>query len=534
MTRTHGVARKSLLPIMNVAVGAAFGLLALKVMTLYFGLAAYGEFQFALASVGLIYLFTDLNIGDAHTKRVSEGVHAGDCFVTYTVLRVVSNAVFILATTTLLFVYVVVLGKPLISVTMTTIVAVVAYYVAKSLMSVASATFDAKLQTARSQLGSLVETVVRVVLVVAAAFIFRATIPYVGHFDAAVPGAAWIQAHPAATIALTWAIGCIAASVILFAYLVGSLERGRFRWDILRSYFAFSLPLFLPNSAVLIAYFVDRVVLGFFGANVDAGSFAAPRQIVGVIEGASVAVGLVLFPAISGAIARGNADETRGLLDRSMRYLSLLLMPGIAFLAFFPLPVLRVAVTDEFAGDTLVLTILAVMIYFAVLSRPHITFLMGHDRARDAGRAGFVAALLVIVLNVLLVPDDIKSIHLKLAGLKAVGSALATLIGAIAGYVLLVRASRKVARATMRIRYEVHVAGGLALAGVVWGLEVVTGFPLARWYSIPIYAAVGVAAYVLTLVLLREITREDVEQVKATLDPAEMFRYVRSELFGDE
>ncbi|MFA5862649.1 MAG: oligosaccharide flippase family protein [Candidatus Thermoplasmatota archaeon] len=534
MTSKDGVARKSLLPIINVAIGAVMGLLALKVMTLYFGIEAYGEFQYALAAVGLIYLFTDLNIGDAHTKRVSEGVHSGDCFATYTVLRIVSNAVFILATSTLLFIYTVVLGKPLISVTLTTIIAVVTYYVAKSMMSVASATFDAKLQTARSQLGGLVETVVRVTLVVGAAFVFQATIPYFGSIDANVPGAAWIRLHPAATIALAWTVGCFAASVVLFVYLLRNIERGRFRWGILRSYFAFSLPLFLPNSVGLIAFFVDRVVLGFFGANVDAGGFAAPRQIVGVIEGMAVAVGMILFPAISAAIASGNEHETRGLLDRATRYLSLVLMPGIAFLIFFPLPVLRLAASEEFASDAIVLSVLAVMIYIGVLARPHVTYLMGHDRAREAGVAGFVASVLVIVLNVILVPQDLKSLHVTLFGLGALGSAIATLVGTLAAYVLLARASRKVAPPTIRVQYWKHVLAGCVLGGVIWGTERLTGFELSRWYSIIFYAALGTVAYVLTLLTLREITREDVRYARETLSPSELFRYVRSELFADD
>jgi O-antigen/teichoic acid export membrane protein len=531
-------ARKSLLPIANVVIGALLGLLALKAMTFYFGPKdVYGEFQFALASVGLVYIFTDLNLGDAHTKRVSEGMPAGDCFVTYGVLRIVSNAVFVLGTFSLLFLYTVVLGRRIEDLTLPTIVAVTFYYVAKSLMSVASATFDAKLMTARSQLGGLVETLVRVALVVLFAVVYASTIPYVGPVRIASGWADWVRAHPAAAIGLAWGAGSLAAAIVLVSYLLRHLERGRFRWSILKSYFSFSLPLFLPNSAALLAFFIDRVVLGVFGTSATTADFSAPRQIVGVIEGMAVAVGVVLFPAISSAVASGDYDATRAMLERSSRYLSLVLLPGIAFLAFFPVPVLNLMASGAYTDDGPVLTILAIMIYFVVLSRPLVNYLMGHGRALDAGRAGLAGALLVILLNVILVPNDIRSLHLKLFGLGAIGSAIATLAGTFVSYLMLVAGARRVAGAGLPAAPGVHLrhlVAALVLGAVVSGVHLATGLTMVRWYSILLYALLGSLAYLATLLLTRELTRVDMEYAREAFHLGEMARYLRAELFGDE
>jgi O-antigen/teichoic acid export membrane protein len=528
------IARKSLLPMANVAFGALLGLLALKFMAEYFGPEPYGEFQFGFASVGLVYILTDLSMGDAHTKRVSEGMPAGDCFVTYTWFRVASSLVFVALTLALLFTYTVVLGRKIEDLAVTTIVTCMAYYVAKSIQSVASATFDARLETARSQLGGLVETLVRVALTLAFAFLFASAIPYVGRIRASGALADWVRANPAASIGLAWTAGSLVAAVVLFAYLLRSLERGRFRWDILKSYFAFALPLFLPNSMGLVGFFIDRVMLGVFGTSVNAADFAAPRQIVGVIEGIAVAVGLVLFPAISAAAASGNAQETRGMLDRSMRYLSMALLPAIAFLAFFPGPVLKLALSDQFAGDALVLTVCAVMIYVVVLARPHVNFLMGHGRTKDAARAGLVSAALIIVLNVVLVPDDIKSLHLRLAGLKALGSAIATLVAAVVSYAMLARASRRVqpspAAWPLAFSFARHLVAAAALGAVVWGAHAWSGITMERWYTLVPYAALGLVAYALVLLATREITREDLAYAKRVLHPGEMAQYLRSEL----
>ena len=159
------IARKSLLPMANVAVGALLGVLALKVTAVYFGREAYGQFEVAFAYLGILYLFADLSMDAAHVKRVSEGMDAGDCFVTFAVFRSVASLVFMLVSLGGFVLYTVVLHRTVEDTTVVALLLCMAYYVAKSMPGVAQSTLDAKLQTARSQMGALVETVVRVGLV---------------------------------------------------------------------------------------------------------------------------------------------------------------------------------------------------------------------------------------------------------------------------------------------------------------------------------------------------------------------------------
>lgn len=532
------IARRSVLPIANVAIGALLGLLALKAITVYMSKEAYGELEGAIAVLGIVYLFADLSMSEAHIKRVSEGVSVGDCFATFAVFRIASSILFVLASAGALFVYTVVLGRTLEDISTWAILFAMLYYVGKSAMSIGQSTFDAQLEQARSQLVSFVETLVRVVLTVAVAFAFAALVnrsgPLVGRIAGDSPFARFIATEPAAALAAAWAIAAIVATFVSFYYLVKSRVRGRFRWDILRSYFAFALPLFLPQALTIIAVFIDRTVLTFFGTDVDTADFSAPRRIVTVLEGVSMAVGLLLFPALSAMLARGERENAERTMDKSLRYLSILMMPIAAFLLVFPEPIILIGLGAAYLSSATTLAVLAIATMFITLQRPHVHLLLGEGRSGMAARIGFVASIANIVLVFWLVPDDIKSLGLDLPGLKALGAAISLAVSSALGYVLFLVATKRVSRYWPRVAFWKHVVASAVMVGVLWAIDTFTPLHPGRWFTLPIFIALGMLVYAAALVAVRELTRADVHMLRDTLHPGEMGRYLRKELLDHE
>lgn len=530
------IARKSVLPVANVAIGALLGLLALKAIGLYMTKEAYGELEYAIALLGIFYLFADLSMSEAHVKRVSEGMHVGDCFATFAVFRVASSLLFLAATGGGLLFYTMVLGRTLEDTTTWTILFVMLYYVGKSAMSVAQSTFDARLEAARSQVVSLVETIVRVGLTILVALIFAAAArsagPFVGRVEPSSAFARWIVADPGAALALTWTIGALLATGVSLFYLLKHVDRGKFRPEILKSYFAFAIPLFLPNAATFIAIFLDRVVLGLFGTSVDTADFAGPRRIVTVLEGVSIAVGLLLFPAVSGMIARGERGEALRTVDKALRYLSLFMVPIAAFLIVFPKPIILLGLGEAWLGAASTLAILAVAMLFVTFWRPLAHLLLGEGRSGLTARISLLAALVNIVLVLFFVPDDIKSIGLDLLGLKAFGAGLAFTISSAVGLGLFLVAARRVSGYRPRVAFHKHFAAAGIMVGVLWSLDAYTVLDPGRWFIMPLFIVGGGALYGGLLVAMREITDEDWRMLRDTLHPGEMGRYLRQELFG--
>ncbi len=528
------IARRTLIPIGNTVVGAILGLIALKVVAVYFGRESYGQFEAALAFLGIFYLFADLNMGDAHVKRVSEGENVGDCFATFAAFRFATSILFILVASGSLLVYTVVLGQTVQDTTTYALLFAMLYYVGKAAQGVAQSTFDARLEAARSQLGSFIETLVRVLLTLGAAVVFTSIVHksgrLAGKLDASNPVWRWIVENPSGALAFAYAAGSISAAIVGFYYLVRTLERGRFRMDLLKSYLAFALPLFAASSVALVALYIDRVMLAFFGTSIDTADFAGPRRIVTVFEGLGMAVSLLLFPAISAMSARNEHGEIARVVDKGMRYLSLLLAPIVAFLVVFPQPVVRLALGEEWVGEAYVLSVLAVWSYFHVLGRPMVNLILGSGRVAAAARIGLTASLVNIVLNTLLIPDDIKSLGIRLGGLKAMGAAIATLISGILSLVMLTYAARKIGDYRPKSGAVKHILASGLMVGFLWLVDRGTPLHLGRWYSLIIYAGIGAVAYAFALILLREISKEDVQYVRDVLNPGEMWRYLRSEL----
>jgi O-antigen/teichoic acid export membrane protein len=241
-------------------------------------------------------------------------------------------------------------------------------------------------------------------------------------------------------------------------------------------------------------------------------------------------VSVILFPVISAMVTSGARAEVASLVDRSVRYLTLLTLPLIAILAFFPLPIIRVALSDQFAGDTLTLSLLAAWAFFLVVSRPHLNLVLGHGHSRIAARVGIAQSVCVIVLNLLLVPNDIKSLGIKLAGLKAVGAALATLASGVLGYAMLRWYSWRLEGYRQRAPFWRPALAAAIMVAALWALDRWTSFHLQRWYSLVAYSILGLLVYAAALVALRELTRADLAFVRDTLSPSEMARYLRGEL----
>lgn len=533
------IGRKSVVAFLNVGVGALLGLVALKVSTLYFGKNAYGEVGFAMSLLGILYLFLDLNMADAHVKRVSEGWDVHDCFKTFAMFKLVSTTAFVLIGLAVIYGYVGLLGKPLESTTLPILLVVMAYYVAKNAMLTVQSTFEAKTETARAQMANFLETVIRVTLTVVGAWLLVSLATGSGPFrDAtALDNPVWRLARddPGAVLAFAYFGGALVASLFALVLMRRVAKgRGRFRWDILRSYWTFALPLFLVSAIGVISTYIDRTALGFFGAASDAADLTAPRTITGVLEGLGAAVGIILFPTLSALAARGDHEEARRAVDRSTRYLSLLLLPLVTLMMVFPDRVLLLLTSEDFTNAGLVLVLLAAWAYIALLTRPVLNLLMGLDHPRTAARIGIAGAVANTVLALVLVPEDIKSLGIKLAGLKAVGAALALLLSGLLAYVLLLIAVWRIAGYKQRAHVWRHLLAAALMGGALWAFDRYGPLPLHHWWTFPIYGVLGLAVYVPLLLAMRELTREDLDYARHNLHPGEMAKYIRGELFDRE
>lgn len=526
------MARKMTLSVANMAVGTVLGLVAAHLIARHFGNANFGEVQFALSILGLLFFITDLGMGQAHVKRVSEGRDPGDCFATFAVFKLVATGVFVLLALLVLWGYTLT-GRTIEDTSWMVILFSLAYYVAKAFQDIGQSSFDARLETAKSQLATFLDTAVRTGLTILFAYVVAASVHGVGPFVGALaPDSALAQfarERPAALLAVANALGAIAAATAALILLRRGLERGRFRWDLLKDYASFAFPLFLTTAIGVISINIDGAVLGVFLSKAEVGLFGQAKRLPLALGGIGVATSILLFPTLSRLAAANDRAAIDVSMDRAHRWLSMLMTPLLLFSAIFAADLLRIFLSDEVVPGATAMALLCGYVFLTTVAIPHSNLLLGVGRPDVVARIGLASSVTLIVLNLLLVPYDVKSVGLRLGGLGIEGAAVATLASGLVWYGSLRLATRRLAGHRERGHFWIHLASGAAMIGLLVLLDR-TVFPLERIWHLPVYGLIGAVVYFVMLLLLRGFTRDDWRVIRESVHPIEMLRYIRDEL----
>lgn len=523
------IGQKAALMTANMVVGTLLGLVAVIFVGRFFEPEHVGQVSGALGILGLLYFVTDLGMGSAHVKRVSEGRDPGDCFATFATFKLVSTIVFVGLVAAGVWIYLGVLDKPLIDTTLPIILVALAYYVARSLAEVGQSSFDARLEAAKSQAARLIDTLLRVGLTIFFALAMARLVD--GVEWAKLPAPAWVARDPGLALALATLAGAAAAAIVSLTLLFRTLEWGRFRWELLKDYASFALPLFLSNAIGLISLYVDSSMLIVFRSAAEAGILEQVRRLPLVLAGFGTALSALLFPAVSAMVARNDREGIQRTTDGSLRYLSMLLIPTVAFTAAFPYDVIRLTIGEKYLAGGPALAILCGYVLLVTFGHVHSFLLLGHDRSDLVAKVGIASASTVILLNLVLVPDDIQSLGIPLVGLGVTGAALATLASGFVWYAGMRIASRRITGYRERNHMPRHVVAASVMALALLALDA-TLLPLLRWYHFALYFALGVLLYAIALFVLRELSRKDLDFAREALHPRDMARYVRDEIMG--
>ena len=525
------IGQKGALIVANMLVGTILGLVAAILIGRFFEPTAVGQLTYALSIAGLFFFITDLGVGQAHVKLVSEGRDPGDCFATYRAFKLVATTVFVLLFGGGLLVYHVILGKPLEDTTLPIILLVIGYYVARAIADVGQSTFDARLETAKTQTAQLTDTLTRVALSIFFALVMAATVHQVAWAMRFVPQLDWVAREPGLALAVATFAGALLAASVSLTLLFRSLEVGRFRRELWREYVRFAFPLFISSSIVLFSAYVDGAMLGFFRGAADAGVFGQVRRLPLVLAGFGTALSALLLPAVSGMLARHDRAGVEVTANGAMRYLSLFLVPAAAFAATFPREIIHLTLGDQWVSGAPALALLSIGVVLATFGHAHSFLLLGHGNSRISAWVGVAAALVLVGLNLLLIPDDLRFLGLPLFGLGLTGAAIATVASNLVWWLGTRHYAGRIAGFRPRNHLLPHVIGAVVMSGALLALNA-TVLPMERWYHFLAHLAIGGVVYLVVLVAIRELTLDDYRFARRVLHPGDMVRYITGEIRG--
>ncbi|HWG89445.1 MAG TPA: flippase [Candidatus Thermoplasmatota archaeon] len=520
------LARKSLVVVGGNVLGGILGLIALKLVALYFGTDPLGEVLFATALVGMAYVIQELGFTQAHIKFVSEGRDVSTCMTTFFVLKTLLTILFVLTILGGLFVHTVLLGKELYSTTYAAVFIMLGTNVVTSIRAVNRFTLEARQETAKGQALTLLETATRVLLTgVFAVTLAMGTLPL---FDTAALDA-WVHAHATEALALTYLAGAIASTAYGF-YATKDLPWGKFDKDLARQYARFAFPFMVLNLVGVASTYIDSFAVGYFWNETEVGLLGGAQRIVLLISMVPTAVGTLLFPHISGLHAGDQREHIREVFENTLRYIGFIVLPMTVFVVAYADPIIRILLAASFQGSANVLIALTLNTLLVALTTPYVALVTGMNRPSAAAKVGVLTGILVVGLNLLLIPTSILGI--PLFGLKAFGAALGTAFASLVGFILLrLVAYRLVGVGGAWWHLVRQVLASLFMYAALMGLAALIP-EFGRWYHLAFAGVAGGLVYLLTLILLRELTMKDWRFFLDLANPAPTLRYLKEELRG--
>jgi O-antigen/teichoic acid export membrane protein len=177
------------------------------------------------------------------------------------------------------------------------------------------------------------------------------------------------------------------------------------QWGPIREVAYFSAPIFSANAAgsgvrnlgvLLLGLFVSAIVIGNYSAAFRLGSFGD------VILGGGMSV---LLPGFSyAASGKASAKKMGSMLNSSIFYTLLLLLPLLAYLVSVSRPLIYLIFSSSYSLAPIYFPIIAVGIVAAIVSKYGGLLLIGYGKVKAYAKYQFAGAAVIVVLLALLAP----------------------------------------------------------------------------------------------------------------------------------
>lgn len=496
--------RKITLIIMNQGVGLFLGFLSLFFIARYMDKADFGTLGFAMGIVGMFFFFGDMGFSTAHVKKISEGKDMAKCAGTFFAIKIVLTGVFVVLVLSAIWVWINVLNKEFQSSTAIFVVfLILLYYVIMNIKNSFAFTFQAKIKTAIQESISFSENMTRGLIIIVVATLGLGAI-----------GLGWAY--------IIGGLASLALAAVVF--IKHRYPIGRPDMELAKDYGRFAFPVFLSASILLLALNTDKVFLQlFWGEESVANYFMAQRCIV-ILLGMASAVNRVFFPSISEAHSQGDMDTVKSLTRVSTRYLSMMMIPIVVFVAVLPKNLLNIMGSDYInaAMVLVILTIYALVYSFYGLYYSQIS---GMGKPGLTAKVAVVVALSNLFLNIIFIPESFFGIHML--GMRETGAGIATLLSASIGLILMANVSRNMIGQLFPMRNGLHIIAGGIMGLVLWGMTYI--FYPVRIYEIGVFFMIGIGVYGLVLWIFKELKKEDTSLLFNMLNPKKMTEYIKSE-----
>ena len=332
------------------------------------GPTVMGTIAYALAYVKMIGFISDLGLGTAHIKLISDGRDEGSCNTTFAVLKAVVSVLFII------FFFMMFLIQKYYSqdgfeseVHEYVIYILLAMLMIQNFLSIPITTFAAKIEQAKQDIPYLIRGILFQ--------LSRIAIVLLGGK------------------AISLALGNLAASIIIvpvYLYLFKNYPFSKFDKSLAKEYIKIAAPILLLGAATTLTNTIDKVLLQFFTDSEQVGYYTAGFRIGGFILLISRSMSMLFFPMFSRAVARRDFDFIKDKIVKFERFSFLFIMPFVILIALFSEDIIVILLGKQYMPSVNIMAVVTLALFITVFNTPYGNLLNGFGRFKLTAKISII------------------------------------------------------------------------------------------------------------------------------------------------
>lgn len=499
--------RKATLIMAIKTISAILGLVGILAMSRYLTSEKIGMLTYTISLIATFNVISDLGFSSAHIKRLSEGKDYDDCMSTYITVRLLLVGLMAVLVIGTISTYIFILGQTMEDTDFELILLILTYYIFYDLAGIAISTFDAYMESAKSQISVLFDVIIRIPLIVFMSL-------------------SRMTAHDLAWAYVLGGLATLVVSMFLFS-------KRSFKWKgpvLFRSYMSFAIPI--AGIAILGAVWgnLDKLLLGFFQTSGDVGYYSMGQSLLNMIAMMGGAIAIVAFPAFSMMHTNGDLEGIRNKTWQAEKYLSIFAMPLIVIIILFPVDVVTIFLSARFAATGDAIRFLSIATLLGILNQLYISQISSVNRPDIAFKMTLVAVVVDVIALIVLVPKSIFGIGMM--DMSYTGAAIATALSAAAYFIIgrMVCSKLTGTRSNLKILY--HVLAAIILSAILVALSMLV--EIQRWWDLTLYIMIAYGCFIGVLYLFKEFTKGDLDFIIDLMDIKKMMKYIKNELRGEK
>ncbi len=269
----------------------------------------------------------------------------------------------------------------------------------------------------------------------------------------------------------------------------------------LRTYLSFSIPQMPVVILLWIISLSDRYFITHFLGLSQNGIYSSSNTLANLTSLFYAPVSFVLFPLISRLWAQKRLTDVKSYFEYSIKFFLTFAIPGAIGISILSQPLLKLLTTSEFlVGQELVLLLAFGVIFLGIYQIGINLILLGrHSRLLPLTTA--VASVTSVVMNIILIPR-----------IGIIGAAISNCTSYFVLAAIITVWARKIISFDIKFKYLGKVAASsLAVLLCLYFLKV------SNVWGIILAVIVGSAVFVLGLLLLKALTKQDQQLISKTL-----------------